>query len=533
MRTLLHTGRMRLAAAALLPILAGPLGLAGRATAQCPPVWTSVSPATAPVARYGHAMAYDSRRGVTVLVGGGDNPNSPTGLSDTWEWNGATWTQRASFAAPPGRLYCAMAYDSTRGVSVLFGGISVAAGGLVADTWEWDGTNWTQRTPATSPSARYGHAMVFDSARGVTVLFGGNPFFYGGSGSPLNDTWEWNGTNWTQRTPATAAPGRYFHAMAYDSVRHVTVVFGGGGSIPAYGLPPPLGDTWEWNGTNWAARTPAAAPSARFYHTMAYGTQGTTVLFGGWSASMNDTWEWNGANWTQPTLPLSPPPRVVSAMAYDSARGAMVLFGGAIISGSSASLYNDTWELQDTFHLIVQQPVNTIAIEGFAAMLGVATQGSFQFTYQWRKNGVPISGANMPLCVIPSCCQADAGVYDVVVTTGTCEAISDPATLSVRARADLNNDGDVDCRDLAMFIGDWTGPGTPPAPCAILGDLDCDGDVNFDDLSAFVAALVGQAAYEAKYPDCPWLNGDIDGDGRVTFDDINPFVACLVEGRCP
>jgi len=531
MRTLLHTSRVQVAAAAILPMLVGPLSLAGRATAQCPPVWMPASPATAPVARYGHAMAYDSQRGVTVLFGGGDNPNSPIALSDTWEWNGVTWTQRASFAFPPGRLYYAMAYDSARGVTVLFGGL-LNGSGLLADTWEWDGTNWTQRTPATSAPARYGHAMVFDSARGVTLLFGGNPVIAGGSGSPLNDTWEWNGTNWTQRTPATAPPGRYLHAMAYDGVRHVTVLFGGGGSIPQYGFPPPLGDTWEWNGTNWAARTPAAAPSARFWHTMAYGTQGTTVLFGGWSASMNDTWEWNGTNWTQPTLPLSPPGRIATAMAYDSARGAMVLFGGALPSGSSGILYDDTWELRDTFSYIVQQPVNTIAVEGFAAVFGVTAQGSAQFTYQWRKGGVPIPGANMALLHIPAARPEDAGSYDVVVTAGTCEETSDPATLSVWARADLNNDGHVECQDLALFIADWTGPGTPPAPCAILGDLNCDGAVSFDDISAFVRALVGQAAYEAKYPDCLWLNGDIDGDGVVDFDDINPFVECLVAGGC-
>lgn len=38
------------------------------------------------------------------------------------------------------------------------------------------------------PSERYGHAMAYDSVRGVSVLFGG---FNGGY---LGETWEWNGT---------------------------------------------------------------------------------------------------------------------------------------------------------------------------------------------------------------------------------------------------------------------------------------------------------------------------------------------------
>ncbi len=62
------------------------------------------------------------------------------------------------------------------------------------------------------------------------------------------------------------------------------------------------------------------------------------------------------------------------------------------------------------------------------------------------------------------------------------------------------------------------------------GDLNCDGSVDFDDIDPFVAALSGQAAYEAAYPDCIWMNADCDGDGDVDFDDIDPFVALLSGG---
>jgi hypothetical protein len=444
-------------------------------------------------------MAYDSERGVVVLFGGGDNPNSPIGLSDTWEWNGATWTQRVPANAPPGRVYHAMAYDSARGVTVLFGGMAAIAPGIMADTWEWDGTNWTQRTPATLPPARYGHAMVFDSARSVTVLFGGSPVMIGGSGSPLGDTWEWNGTNWAQRAPATAPPVRYLHAMAYDSVRGVTVLFGGGAALVTFGPPPPLADTWEWNGTNWAARTPTAAPSARFWHTMAYGTQGTTVLFGGYSASGGgDTWEWNGTNWTQPTLSLSPGARIISAMAYDSARGAMVLFGGALLAGTNASLYNDTWELQDTFSFIVQQPVSTIAAEGFDAAFGVTAQGSANFTYQWRNEGVPIPGADMAFLRIPSVREADAGSYDVVVTAGSCPNTSTAATLTVRVLpcgprpGDFDADGDVDLSDFLHFQACFNDLDEPPVTSGCEdADFDRDGDVDLGDFETFHSCFNG------------------------------------------
>jgi len=76
-----------------------------------------------------------------------------------------------------------MAYDSAGGVTVLFGGHD---GSYDGETWEWDGTSWTPRSSA-GPSARHFHAMAYDSAGGVTVLFGGY------DGSIYGDTWEWTG----------------------------------------------------------------------------------------------------------------------------------------------------------------------------------------------------------------------------------------------------------------------------------------------------------------------------------------------------
>jgi hypothetical protein len=66
---------------------------------------------------------------------------------------------------------------------VLFGGWSLPQN-YFADTWEWNGVGWTQRS-APGPSGRTNHAMAYDSARGETVLFGGNGFSTGSFG----DTW--------------------------------------------------------------------------------------------------------------------------------------------------------------------------------------------------------------------------------------------------------------------------------------------------------------------------------------------------------
>ena len=92
-----------------------------------------------------------------------------------------------------------MAYDSNRHRVVLFGGTHLGyVSTLLGDTWEWDGTDWTDATPSRSPSSREGHAMVYDVARQRVVLFGGI-----GAEGRLDDVWEWDGREWRGTLSAT------------------------------------------------------------------------------------------------------------------------------------------------------------------------------------------------------------------------------------------------------------------------------------------------------------------------------------------
>ncbi|MBK8974736.1 MAG: hypothetical protein IPM29_02310 [Planctomycetes bacterium] len=293
--------------------------------------WTERTPAVSPPARVDHALAYDSARGRIVLFGGQGGSGR---LSDTWEWDGTTWTQRTPTASPPARSGHALAYDSARSRIVLFGGFAGQPSRLF-DTWEWDGSTWTQRTPAASPPGRNGHALAYDSARSRTVLFGG--FDYYSTSGTFSDTWEWDGSTWTQRTRAASPPARSGHALAYDPIHRETVLFGGWARGTSFG------DTWAFDGTTWTRRTPVASPPAREYHALAYDSaRGRTLLFGGVgpASSLSDTWEWDGNNWTERTPAASPPARGNHALAYDSARGRTVLFGGR----KSQGFFSDTWE---------------------------------------------------------------------------------------------------------------------------------------------------------------------------------------------
>ncbi len=309
------------------------LGVAGTATFEWDGTAWTPRDVSGPSFRSNLAMAYDSVRGVTVLFGG----DATGGASaETWEWNGAgagSWTRVAAGGpnSPPAMRSHEMVFDAARGVTVLFGGVN-GSGQTLDQTWEWNGTSWTLHATA-GPSPRTGHAMAYDSHRGVTILFGG----MNGTGQSLGDTWEWNGTTWTQRFSEGPSP-RYGHAMAYDSVRGVTMLFRGTNIYSA--------DIWEWRGTSdggsWTCRE-STTPSARSGHAMAHDTaRGVTVLFGGVATAgvvSAETWEWNGAVWTRRDV-NGPSARSSHAMAYDAGRGVVVLFGGVGVS----NIPSETWE---------------------------------------------------------------------------------------------------------------------------------------------------------------------------------------------
>jgi Galactose oxidase, central domain len=299
-------------------------------------LWTQKQDAGPGLRRF-TAMAYDSRRGRTVLFGG---TNSTGPLSDTWEWDGANWTQMAD-SGPPPRSAHAMAYDAQRNQTVLFSGQGFE--GSPADTWGWDGSNWTQLAD-NGIFPRGNSAMAYDSNRQRTVLFGGTALISGKSaGASQNpesvggDTWEWDGVAWTQQAE-TGPAQRLGHVMAYDSGRDRTVLFGGLGASVL------LGDTWEWNGSVWTQMSDFG-PAPSLYAALAF--KGDSVaLFGGAMTDIfpqkpfGSTWTWDGKNWTL-RQDFGPPPRCGHAMSYDGKRATLVLFGGA---SDPNSYFADTWE---------------------------------------------------------------------------------------------------------------------------------------------------------------------------------------------
>ncbi|MEM7204984.1 MAG: hypothetical protein AAF628_32315 [Planctomycetota bacterium] len=263
------------------------------------------------------AVAFDEARGRVVMT---DEHGS------LWDWDGTQWRSFGDPAPPPGRVHQAMAYDARRDAVLMFGGASWFAKwttGAINDTWTWDGHAWHARTPGTVPDARYGAAMVYDAARDRAVMFGGLPDSRFYVVSPVrHSTWEWDGVDWTARTPSTEPEPRGYAGMVYDRARQRVVLVGGRDSRT---LPNFFGDTWEWDGSAWHQRADVAALASESTQIAYDAARQRTVLVGG--SGRGDTWEWDGTTWRQIVGATAPALALAAPMYYDSLRRRVTLPG--------------------------------------------------------------------------------------------------------------------------------------------------------------------------------------------------------------
>lgn len=333
--------------------------------------WLRLFPAHSPAGRSAFPFVYDTNRNRALLFGGGAGK---VDFDDTWAWQNGDWTEIITPNKPAPRVYAGGAYDPLRDRFVIFGGTHTVTEGTKTtvtnyqDTWEFDGTNWIQRS--TSGPAVNKPILVWDDARHETLMLGlsdtsatlmyrykpdtatweaitpatkpscvneaaaiYNPlnqtvFITGGvcttSDALIEETLEWNGTDWT-KLAATANSGAAFgQAMAFDELRNVIVQFGG---TEAFSLP--QNRTYVFKDNAWAAFNDVFSPGPRSLFALRGDTKNNVMwLFGGFneSDSFNDLWKYQNGAWAKVTVDNGPPSTcIVPNSAYDSDRGKLVV----------------------------------------------------------------------------------------------------------------------------------------------------------------------------------------------------------------
>lgn len=315
------------------------------------------------------AAVYDSARDVVVLLVEGDNEDGP---GETWEWDGDAW-MLVSEDGPASRIHQRVVYDTQRGVTILFGGYD---SGYLGDTWTWDGATWTLMSE-TGPSPRWAHDMVYDVDRNVTALFGGIT----GAGR-VADTWEWNGAQWTQVSDGGPSP-RASHAMSYDVERGVTVLYGGSS-------PQELRDTWHWDGVAWTL-IDSNGPGGSSYRMSFDPARRLNVLVGGGLGV--DTSLWDGSEWTV-QIPDQPAPGMHD-MVWDSDREVGVLCESHSVSDTSVRktwvLDRDGWTLASQSSPTWSGPMVYDAARGVVLMFNFVGQ-----TWAWDGDAWSMVAGNGP-----------------------------------------------------------------------------------------------------------------------------------------
>jgi len=192
--------------------------------------WTNAAPAIAPSPRLGTYMTYDSGSDRVILFGGITLNPSTVIHNDTWAYDleTNTWEEMNPTSAPDARYGSAITYDSESDRVILFGGnpSATTTTSTFSDTWEYDYEldRWAEVSTTGHPPAGYTGKMAYDSESDKVVFFGGYP-----DNSERNQTWifDLNANLWTQVSPNPHPDGRFRHYMVYDVESDSVIMFGG------------------------------------------------------------------------------------------------------------------------------------------------------------------------------------------------------------------------------------------------------------------------------------------------------------------
>ncbi|MCC6675602.1 MAG: hypothetical protein IT436_00535 [Phycisphaerales bacterium] len=128
--------------------------------------------------------------------------------------------------------------------------------------------------------------------------------------------------------------------------------------------------------------------------------------------------------------------------------------------------------------ILEEQPRTQYACDGKPIELSVGIGGQGQYTYQWRRNRVPIQQAIERTYTVADPTPAQAGEYDCVITD-VCGSITTEKAVVTVCGIDLNCDTFVDFNDYLEFLNRYD-------ISDARADLNRDGFIDFSDYLEFL-----------------------------------------------
>ena len=308
-------------------------------------------------------MVYDAATGSVILFGGDDGQDA---FGDTWSWDGSGWSLLHPAVSPPARTQALIAYDPSSRRLVLTGGYAMSAGDQAdsedSDTWTWDGSTWSlQPAAGLPPSASTARSveLATDGASGQLILVTGIEQ----GGCQAAQTWHWAGTSWAQLHPAMFPTGVEGGLLAADPVTGRLDLFATSGGCP--GDAEQSTALWSWDGATWEPQGSSTSGAgalnpAKMIVSGELVASATGPLLVVWSG----TYSWDGSGgWEEVTgapaalgeigNPSGGDERSEEALAFDTARHEVVLFGGncVLCDPNGIDYLGDTWTYAGTWSL--------------------------------------------------------------------------------------------------------------------------------------------------------------------------------------
>ena len=238
---------------------------------------------------------------------------------DQWEWDGSaqTWTQRQITTAAERALRRRDGLGQPAQRAPCCSAASTRPTGRRQDTWEWNGTTWTDRTPAgTKPTAR--HSATDDlrlRSAGRPSSTAATPGRAATGGTWVDETWEWDGAagTWTKIT-ATALTstqwGSGYTTLVYDAGTNKIVLFYSYSNGYTWVYTPGASDTGTWADVSPDAIRTDTSPTRLTTSRRSSTTPDAQVLvvFGGQAtaARCGSSTRRTGRGRTVPRLPTAP-----------------------------------------------------------------------------------------------------------------------------------------------------------------------------------------------------------------------------------
>lgn len=221
---------------------------------------------------------------------------------------------------------------------------------------------WRQLSPANAPSPRTSAAAGLDLNTGTNILFGGAASTGNSYYTPA-ETWEWDGVDWTQLSPATvpapsAANRRFLSGdMGWDGINDKLMMvlseFSTSGPFTAESLRFFHWDAGDWTEVFFAFTFPGPLGASSYQSVLSWNPDlGKLLLF---VSNATSIYEWDGTDWSAtgnfPAITGAIAPYRISGnggFTYDPFLGVTVYYGGidSTVLGQFAydtAFYNGSW----------------------------------------------------------------------------------------------------------------------------------------------------------------------------------------------